>query len=206
MPPRKGQRQARGIARQQQIVDAAFELFATRGYRSTSLARIAAALGITEQGVLHHFPHKDALLTAVLAHRDTRAVGTELDLWGTASRGGVATLRRIAETAQVLLARPELARFDVVIGGESLAEDGPSPTYFRKRLRDIRTVLAWVISAGIERGEIEPGTDAEAVALEVVAFMDGIQTQWLLDPDAVDLEAAYRRYFGGLADRLGVAA
>ena len=204
MPPRKGQRQARGIARQQEIVDTAFDLFATRGYRSTSLARIAAALGISEPGVLHHFPSKEALLAAVLAKRDSTAVGVEL--WIAAANGSIEALRRLGETAQVLVAHPDLARFDAVVGGESLAEDGPPPAYFRGRLHAIRAALARMITAGIERGDIDAATDASAVALDIVAFMDGIQTQWLLDPEGVDIEAAYTRFFALLADRLRAAA
>ena len=204
MPPPKGSRQARGLARQQQILDVAFTLFATRGFRATSLARIAAALGISEPGVLHHFPNKEALLREVLAKRD--AVDVDTEAWLAEPQGGLGSLRRVPVTAQTLVDNPLLARFDAVIAGESLADDGPPPEYFRQRLRLIRDAFALVVRLGIERGEIAADTDPDAIGLEVVAFMDGIQSLWLLDPDRVDIRAAYDRYFAALVERLQVGS
>jgi len=68
MPPKKGQRQARGLARQDQILDAAFDLFANNGVRQTTIAAVADRVGLSEAGVLHHFTSKEELLLAVL-HR-----------------------------------------------------------------------------------------------------------------------------------------
>jgi AcrR family transcriptional regulator len=201
MPPQKGQRQARGLVRQQQIVEVAFVLFATHGYRSTSLAAIAAGVGITEAGVLHHFESKDAVLEAVLAHRD--ATDPDTEAWVAEPGGGLESLRRIPALAGILVDNPLLAQFDAVVGGESLAEGGPPAAHFRRRLRSIRTAIARAIAAGIEGGEIAADVDAEAVATEIVGFMDGIQTQWLLDPNRVDLVAAYRHYIEGLVTQLG---
>jgi len=35
-----------------------------------------------------------------------------------------------------------------------------------------------------------------------VAFMEGIQVQWMLEPETIDLVAAYEAYFGRLVDQL----
>ena len=35
-----------------------------------------------------------------------------------------------------------------------------------------------------------------------LAFMDGLQLQWLLDPQAVDVRASYQAYADGLLDRI----
>ena len=53
-----------GIARRQKIVAAATERFAREGYHRTALTRVAEDVGITEGGLLHHFPSKDALIAA----------------------------------------------------------------------------------------------------------------------------------------------
>ena len=45
MPPKKGQRQARGLVRQDRILDAAYELFVGEGVRSTTIAAIADRVG-----------------------------------------------------------------------------------------------------------------------------------------------------------------
>lgn len=201
MPPKKGQRQARGLARQQQILDVAFELLATNGYRSTSLALIADNVGITEAGVLHHFPSKEALLLAVLDRRDA-AAGPDVEAWVAEPGGGLESLRRIPALAQVLLDEPLLMRFDSVVGGESIAEGGAVAEHFRNRMRLIRRAFVGLLREGINRGELRADIDVDAVAAEMVAFMDGMQTQWLLDPERIDLRAAYQHYVDSLVATL----
>jgi AcrR family transcriptional regulator len=200
VPPRKGQQQARGVQRRRQILDAALALFAEHGYRATSAAGVAAAVGLTEQGVLHHFPSKDALVQAVLEHR--ASLEPEAQDHVAEPGGGIGSLRRIPELAHVLLQNPVLMRFDVVVEGESIAEGGAAQEHVRDRLRAVRDGLAAMLAEGVRRGELRDDVDVDVVATEVVAFMHGVQTQWVLDPEQVDLPASYERYFGALVDRL----
>jgi AcrR family transcriptional regulator len=200
MPPLKGQRQARGLARRRQILDVALALFAERGYRSTSLAAIARAVGLTEAGVLHHFGSKEALVLAVLDHRD--AANPDAEAHVADPGGGMESLRRIATLAKVLADEPVLMRFDAVVGGEAIAEGGKVYDHFRDRMANIRRALAQMLNEGIRRRELRADIDVRAVAAEIVAFMDGIQTQWLLDPRHIDLQAAYQCYVDHLAIEL----
>ena len=200
MPPRKGQRQARGVLRRGQILDAALALFAEHGYRATSVAAVAAAVGLTEQGVLHHFPSTDALVRAVLEHR--AAVEPEAQEHVAEPGGGIGSLLRIPGLAHVLLQSPALMRFDVVVEGESIAEGGAAQEHVRDRLRVVRDGLAALLTEGVRRGELRDDVEVDVVATEVVALMNGIQTQWVLDPERVDLPASYERYFHALVDTL----
>jgi AcrR family transcriptional regulator len=52
------------------ILDRAAALFAQRGFAKTSLADVAAAVGLSKAGLLHHFPGKEALHEAVRAQAD----------------------------------------------------------------------------------------------------------------------------------------
>jgi AcrR family transcriptional regulator len=52
------------------IVDRAAALFARRGFAKTSVQDVADAVGLSKAGLLHHFPSKDALHAAVLAHAE----------------------------------------------------------------------------------------------------------------------------------------
>jgi AcrR family transcriptional regulator len=200
VPPQKGSRQARGLERRRQILDAAFELFAANGYRSTTVAAVAAAVGMTDAGVLHHFPSKDELLLAVLADRDQP--DPDAELFAAEPGGGLASLRRLPVFARVLLDRPSLMHFDAVVGGEAIAEGGPTYHHFRRRMALVRAGLEAMLRVGIERGELRADIDVPAVAAEINAFMWGIQAQWLLDPEAIDLEAAYLSYVEGLENQL----
>ncbi len=52
------------------ILDRAAALFARRGFTKTSVQDVADAVGLSKAGLLHHFPSKDALYEAVLAHAE----------------------------------------------------------------------------------------------------------------------------------------
>jgi AcrR family transcriptional regulator len=200
MPPKKGQRQARGLARQDQILDVAFELFATEGVRATTIARVAERSGLSEAGLLHHFPSKDALLLAVLDRADASFPDTEA--WIAEPGGGLESLRRMPASAQVLSDRPSLARLRVIVSAEAVVQDGAARRYVTERTATIRRVLTNSLAEGVRRGEFRSDLDPASRATEIVAFMEGIQIEWMLDPDAVDLVAAYEAYVDTLVEQL----
>src|ERR1700687_3928718 len=52
----------------QVLIDAAMDLFASYGYRGTSLARIARAAGVTKGALYWHFTDKEEFFLAVVAN------------------------------------------------------------------------------------------------------------------------------------------
>src|SRR3954452_23736417 len=66
----------RSEERRAEIVRAALEVIAERGYRGATLGAVAERVGLTQQGLLHYFPTKEALLIAVLAERDQWDTGS----------------------------------------------------------------------------------------------------------------------------------
>jgi AcrR family transcriptional regulator len=60
-------RARRGVEKQE-ILDAAFKLFASEGEAGFSIRKLGAALGVDPMTVLHHFGSKDALLRAIADH------------------------------------------------------------------------------------------------------------------------------------------
>ena len=54
------------IARRQQILDIAAELFAQRGFHGVSVVELGAACGISGPALYKHFPSKDAMLAEML--------------------------------------------------------------------------------------------------------------------------------------------
>lgn len=52
--------------RQQELLDAAVELVAREGFSRLTVRKVAAAVGVSEPAVYRHFPHKLALLEAIL--------------------------------------------------------------------------------------------------------------------------------------------
>lgn len=50
----------RGRATRQQLVDAATELFADRGYEGTSIEAVLERVSMSRGSLYHHFPGKEA--------------------------------------------------------------------------------------------------------------------------------------------------
>jgi TetR/AcrR family transcriptional regulator len=57
-----------GSDRRNQLLEAALEVFARKGFDGTTTKELAAAAGVTEAIIFRHFPTKQALYTAVLDH------------------------------------------------------------------------------------------------------------------------------------------
>ncbi|MFJ1459884.1 TetR/AcrR family transcriptional regulator [Nocardia sp. N2S4-5] len=64
--PRLEPRRRQGHTPRAEILDAAAELFTTKGYASTSTRGIADAVGIRQASLYHHFSAKDDILDALL--------------------------------------------------------------------------------------------------------------------------------------------
>lgn len=58
--------------KQQNILDAALELFAEKGYHATSTGKIAARARVSEGLIFRHFGNKEGLLNAVFAMGEER--------------------------------------------------------------------------------------------------------------------------------------
>ncbi|MCB1916712.1 MAG: TetR/AcrR family transcriptional regulator [Rhodocyclaceae bacterium] len=74
------------------IIEAADRLFYQRGYRDTSFADIAAAVGLSRGNFYHHFKSKDAILDGVIALRRQKT-GELLAQWSAESADPAGRIR-----------------------------------------------------------------------------------------------------------------
>ena len=194
----RGGNAARSEAARERVLQATLRALAANGYQGSSLAGIAEAAGLTTAGLLHHFPSKEQLLVAVLAERD-RSDGARHHLRGVQ---GLAALDRLVELVEFNTLVPGLVRAFTVLLGEAVSEDHPAREWFQQRYPKRRDNIAAALRAGIDTGEILADVDADAVAAEIIAMMDGLQVQWLLNPDQIDLAAAFAHYIRGLRNAI----
>ncbi len=178
-----GTRSTRSGERRAEILRAALEVIAERGYRGASLAAVAERVGLTQQGLLHHFPTKEALLVAVLEERDQWDAVPDsqwrLDLLGS--------------LVEYNAMRPGIVQTFSALLGESVTEGHPAREFFTERYMGVRESMSQVLRA--EYGERLPGgLTPERAAPLLVAVMDGLQYQWLLDPESVDMPGAFRDF------------
>ncbi|MEV2276401.1 TetR/AcrR family transcriptional regulator [Nocardiopsis sp. NPDC049922] len=178
-PTRRGRGRPPATGRRDEILDAALAEFAESGVQGTSLAAVARRVGLSQQGVLHHFPSREALLIAALARRDEVDV-RELD--------GLDETAAVVELAERNARRPEVVRLHSLLTAEGLTGDHPASDYVRDRYARVREQLARTLRA--EHGDRLPsGATPDQAAALLTAAMDGIQLQWLYDPDSVDMPA-----------------
>ena len=176
-----------------EILEKATEAFAQRGFTGTSVREIAKAVGMTQQGLSHHFPTKEALLLAVLQRRDELALDQYRD------RGMSATdiLRAIIQDN---LTKPDIVQLTTTLASEAIDPDHPAHEFFTEHFAAARQVFATLLRWGQRRGEIRDDLDAEELAPIVVAVYEGLQLQWMIDPE-LDLELAFEPLIRVLAPR-----
>ncbi|GAA4167113.1 TetR/AcrR family transcriptional regulator [Gryllotalpicola koreensis] len=180
---------ANGRARREQILDAAMALFGEVGYRSASLREIAARSGISHPGLLHHFPTKEALLLATLERRD------EIDASGMNEDGdgddGVGLLRRLVALVELNSRRRGVVELYAALSAEATSADHPAHEYFLERYRRTIAAVSRAFALAREQGALRPGVDPALAGAQLVALMDGLQLQWLLD-GRTDMPGAVR--------------
>jgi AcrR family transcriptional regulator len=171
----------RGARARAAILTAAREVFAVHGYRAGSLAAVAARAKMTQPGLLHHFPSKDHLLMEVLEERDRDNIRRMQA--GTWHEGGTASLRALQDlVAHNATVRDEVQMFAVLVG-EGLSRIHPAHAFFVERYAFLRYHITRSLQRGQDAGEIRADVDPAMVACLLMAAMDGLQVQWLLDED-----------------------
>ncbi|MEV6260757.1 TetR/AcrR family transcriptional regulator [Streptomyces sp. NPDC051784] len=178
-------RSAEAKEKQQRILRIAMDTFGARGYNNASLAEIAEQAGLTQAGVLHYFRSKALLLTSVLELRDQ----TDIEQLGTDRPQGLDFLRHLVDTALRNAEREGIVRLYAVLSAESVTESHPAQDYFRDRYTGLRTFVADALREACDLPP-ERAEQAETAANAIIAVMDGLQVQWLLSPEAVDMAAS----------------
>ncbi|MGV0716832.1 helix-turn-helix domain-containing protein [Mycolicibacterium sp. XJ662] len=196
MTPESGSRPyetllAKGEDRRHRILSVAERLLARNGWRNTSLAQIAKEAGVTPAGLLHHFESKEQLLNAVLDARDAD------DAIHADYRSGdlVSELSRVPERFR---RAPELIGTFTVLLVENIAPDAPLHDRLHKRYHDATAIITEIITRGQRDGTYRTDFEAANKAVEILAFINGMEISWLLDR-SIPLSEVFKEYAESLA-------
>lgn len=196
-PSRRSQAE-RTRASREKIIRAAIEFFARQGFRGAKMADIARAAGLTEPGLLHHFPSKTHLLMNVLEERDridkerSHAI---LQQEGSHFRDVVTELMEHNETV------PGLVQLFTILVAESVSQEHPAHEFFIQRYRRARADMVRTLAQAQQAGEIRADIPAETLIVLIFAMMDGLQVQWLLEPEKISLAGMFRAFMDLLEAR-----
>jgi AcrR family transcriptional regulator len=181
-------------------VCAAVAEFAASGYRGSSLGAIAERAGMSQSGLLHHFPTKEALLTAVIDERTAdhlddylaaRAEDPELGFL----TGMVRLMRRGASEL-------DLTRLFTVVIAEATAPDHPAHRWAVERYAGVTANVVDGLREAQRRGVLRTDFDVTAVAATFLAAMDGLQLRYLLTPSDIRIDEAFASLAGHILQDL----
>jgi AcrR family transcriptional regulator len=201
---------AKGVAKREEILTTALEVIAREGLGRTSIRELADAAGLSQAGLLHYFDSKEELYTAVLRKRDEvngerfatlrSAHAAAADGADTADADAVLSslLDVIRQAADV----PGLAELFARLSVDAAAPEHPAHDFFIDRRRFLGELLGPAISTLQAEGRIVDTVPAATLATIVHALADGLQTQWLLEPD-LDMADTVEALFTALDPRTG---
>lgn len=187
---------AKGEDRRQRILAVAQRLMTRNGGRGTTLSQIAQEAGVTTAGLLHHFESKEQLLHAVLDARDADDMA-HVDMSGDV----VEQLERVIDR---FARAPDLIGLFTVLLTENLNPDAPLHDRFLSRYQDALTIVAEGIRRGQRAGRYRTDLDPAVKAVEIIAFLYGMETSWLLDP-SIPVTDVFRGYASTLARELALS-
>ena len=174
------------------VLAAAAAEFAARGYETTTLDKIGKRLGITRQGVLHHFSSKDSVFFAVLERERQWAGASHVP-----TQDVLASLRSLRAYIGATPESRKHIRLVQVLHGEGIAGNTTALTFTHDRLRAIDArilaVMTSLESAGGLQAPWEPATASAALA----SLIQGLQARVLVDND-FDVGAVFDTFVSSL--------
>jgi AcrR family transcriptional regulator len=181
---------AKGEDRKQRILAVAQRLLTRNGWRNTTLAQIAGEAGVSPAGLLHHFESKEQLLHAVLDVRDA-------DDDAHADRAGD-LIAEITAVADRFYRAPELVGTYTVLLAESIDPEAPLHDRLVARYQGAVDIITELIRQGQRAGRYRMDMDVTLKAVQIIAFITGMETTWLLNP-SIPLTEVFKEYAESLA-------
>jgi AcrR family transcriptional regulator len=188
---------AKGEDRKARIIAVAQQLLVRNGWRSTTLEQIARGAGISPAGLLHHFESKEQLLNAVLDDRDV------YDDVNADTMGDIP--EQVAKAANRFRGAPDLIGMFAIVLVENLDPQTPMRERLLSRYRSSIDMIADGIRLGQDDGRYRTDLDPRVKAMEILAFITGMEMSWLLDR-SISVAEVFQEYSTSLARQLAPPA
>ncbi len=189
--------------RREQMLRAALEVIADRGYGDTRIADVAERTGISPALVIYYFKTKDQLLTEAIRYSE--------DTWYASGQRRLAALPTAAERVEEIVAMSCLPEADpeprdswlLWLDFWALAARNPEVAGLRQKADERwRDLISSLVTAGQEAGEFR-AVDPNNFAILLSALLDGLAIQIALDDPVVSPERAFDLSMRFIADQLG---
>jgi len=188
---------AKGIAKREEILATALEVIAREGYRGASVKELADAVGLSQAGLLHYFDSKEELFTEIVRKRDDVDMAhygptvvpdpSVADL----REGYVAVIRHNSDV-------PGLVQLYSQLSVDAADPQHPAHRFFIERGQNLRGMFAAALADLHGPGGITDRIEPDTLARILQAVADGLQLQWMLEPD-IDMADIVGQLFDLLA-------
>ncbi len=172
----------KGVAKREEILQRALEVIAREGYRRASVKELADAVGLSQAGLLHYFDSKEELFTEIVRKRDEvdmanfgPTIGEEPSLTDL-REGYVSVIRHNSDV-------PGLVQLYSQMSVDAADPQHPAHRFFVSRGENLRGMLSGVLAARRDSGASADHLEPETLARILQAVADGLQLQWMLEPD-----------------------
>lgn len=189
--------------RRAKILDEGIRVIGERGYYGFTVQEMAQRCGLSNGGLLHHFPSKDHLLLAVLAEIEAREAAAMAPLVDAAARAphGDQAKAAVRELLITLVARasaePQITRFLAELTLESLDPAHPAHEWGQSREAVILDLFVTLIGPYVD----QPLSTARLM----LSVIEGLGLQWLRANQAFDVLAEWEGALAKLLPELGAA-
>jgi AcrR family transcriptional regulator len=190
--------------RREQMLRAALECIAERGYADTRIADVAERTGISPALVIYYFKTKDQLLTEAIRYSE--------DSWYTDGQRRLATLPTAAARVEEIVAMSCLPEADDSEAESSWAlwldlwaqaARNPEVASLRQKADERwRDLISSLVISGQEAGEFR-AVDPASFAILLSGLLDGFAVQIALEDPVVGPERAFDLSMRFIADQLG---
>ncbi|WP_165794714.1 TetR family transcriptional regulator [Kinneretia aquatilis] len=172
------------------LLDAAEQLFQQRGVSRCSLQDIALSAGVTRGAIYWHFKDKAELFDAMM-DRATMPLEEGMDV--NVDAKGVLSLRDLRwGLVNVFYSamHNERTRRVFEIAMQKVEYTGEMQALKERKLqshRNWREQNRLCFEHAIEIGQLPPSLNTSRAAVALVALVDGLLHQWIMDPESFDL-------------------
>lgn len=178
-------RERRAQETRQMILDAAFRLFANRGYGQSTVDGVIAEAGLSKGAFYHHFTSKEALFKALLEDRQRRCVEQMVSAVAPASSRREAIERLATVSLQFNDADPQWVRLYFEFCIQAMRE-GFARDIVAGSMKECREIVAEMLTSGQHSHAVRADLDATVAAFLLIGLFDGIALQTAVDPGAAD--------------------
>jgi AcrR family transcriptional regulator len=173
------------------IIDVAIGIIGQFGYHGFTVQDLAARCGLSNAGLLYHFPSKEQLFDAVVEELELREIQALAPLIAALEESDDAATQLAAfiDLLHAMVVRGSgssgLVRFYAVLQAESLDKAHPAHDSFKKREFAVLDLFARLLAPHVP--------DPLSAGRQMLALMDGLRLQWLRSNESFDAVSEWIR-------------